>query len=131
MAAEHRRRKVTVGGFPATVVDMHAHCEIKAIEPVVSGTPLERKVRGSRILGPERLALLDARGIDIQAVHKIAIGSPERSRQSAIVAPQMHDQTALDSGRLQDLPCGCWLVSCRRRTEYAASYQSQGRDRLV
>jgi len=69
LAAGHARREITVGGFPATVVDLHAHCEIKAIERVVNGTPLERKVRDNRILGPDRLALLDERGIDIQAVH--------------------------------------------------------------
>jgi aminocarboxymuconate-semialdehyde decarboxylase len=68
-AAEHGRRRVSVGGFPATVVDVHAHCEIKAIEKVVSGTPLERRVSGSRILGPERLESMDELGIDFQALH--------------------------------------------------------------
>ncbi len=68
-AAQSARRRASIGGFPATVIDMHAHCEIKAIEAVVAATPLERKVRDSRVLGPDRLELLDERGIDIQAIH--------------------------------------------------------------
>jgi aminocarboxymuconate-semialdehyde decarboxylase len=68
-AAQSARRKVSIGGFPATVVDMHAHCEIKAVERVVKGTPLEITVRDNRVLGPDRLELLDERGIDIQAIH--------------------------------------------------------------
>ena len=68
-AAQSARRKVSIGGFPATVVDMHAHCEIKAVERVVSGTPLEITVRDNRVLGSQRLELLDERGIDIQAIH--------------------------------------------------------------
>lgn len=68
-AAQSAGREVSIGGFPATVVDMHAHCEIKAMERVVAGTPLERKVRQNRLLGSERLELLDERRIDIQAIH--------------------------------------------------------------
>ncbi len=67
--AQSARRRVSIGGFPATVVDMHAHCEIKAVERVVSGTPLEMTVRDNRVLGSQRLELLDERGIDIQAIH--------------------------------------------------------------
>jgi len=67
--AQSARREVIIGGFPATVVDIHAHCEIKAVEPLVSGTPLERTVRQSRLLGSERLELLDELRIDMQAIH--------------------------------------------------------------
>jgi aminocarboxymuconate-semialdehyde decarboxylase len=67
--AQHARREISIAGRRVKVVDMHAHCEIKAIEQIVSGTPLERKVRDSRVLGPDRLELLDERGIDVQAVH--------------------------------------------------------------
>ena len=68
-AAQSTRREVLIGGFPATVVDMHAHCEIKAVEKIVSGTPLEMQVREARLLGPQRLELMDEPGIDIQAIH--------------------------------------------------------------
>jgi aminocarboxymuconate-semialdehyde decarboxylase len=67
--AQSSRRKVMIGGMPATVVDVHAHCEIKAVEQVVSGTPLEIRVREARVLGPQRIELMDELGIDIQAIH--------------------------------------------------------------
>lgn len=68
MARSHRK-KISIGGFPATVVDIHAHCEIKAVEGIVKGTPVEMTVRGARLLGPERMELMDERGIDMQAIH--------------------------------------------------------------
>lgn len=68
-AAQHARREISVGGRRVTVVDIHAHCEIKAVEQVVSGTPLEMKVRSSRLMGPQRLDWLDERGIDIQVIN--------------------------------------------------------------
>ena len=67
--AQSARREISIGGRRVKVVDIHAHCEIKAVEPVVSGTPLEMKVRDNRILGPQRLELLDERGIDIQVIN--------------------------------------------------------------
>jgi aminocarboxymuconate-semialdehyde decarboxylase len=67
--AQSGRRRVSIGGQPATVVDMHAHCEIKAVEQVVSGTPLEMRVANFRILGPQRIESMDELGIDIQAIH--------------------------------------------------------------
>ena len=53
--AQPARRQVSIGGNPVTIIDMHAHCEIKAVEQVVSGTPLEMTVREARVLGPHRL----------------------------------------------------------------------------
>ncbi|MGK0297324.1 MAG: aminocarboxymuconate-semialdehyde decarboxylase [Gammaproteobacteria bacterium] len=68
-AAQAARREVSIAGRRVKVVDMHAHCEIKAVERVVSGTPLEMKVRDARILGHQRLEMMDEWGIDIQALH--------------------------------------------------------------
>ena len=68
-AAQTGRREVSIAGRRVQVVDMHAHCEIKAVEQIVSGTPLEMQVREARLLGPQRLELMDERGIDIQALH--------------------------------------------------------------
>lgn len=68
MAKSHRKT-VSIGGLPATTVDIHAHCEIKAVERVVRGTPLEMSVRSARLLGPARIEEMDERGIDIQAIH--------------------------------------------------------------
>lgn len=62
-------REIYVGGFPATVIDVHAHVEIKAVEQVVRGTPLEMSVAEFRLLGPGRIAAMDELGIDMQAIH--------------------------------------------------------------
>ncbi len=67
--AQPARRQVSIGGNPVTIIDMHAHCEIKAVEQVVSGTPLEMTVREARVLGPHRLEKMDELGIDISAIH--------------------------------------------------------------
>jgi len=66
--ARPARREISIGGRRVKVVDIHAHCGIQAVEQVVSGTPLEMKVGKIRILGPHRLEMLDARGIDIQVL---------------------------------------------------------------
>ncbi len=63
------RREIHIGGRRSRVVDMHAHCEIKAVEQVVKGTPLELTVRGARIMGPHRIELMDELGTDIQVLH--------------------------------------------------------------
>lgn len=63
------RREVSIGGTRSRVIDMHAHCEIKAVEQIVKGTPLELTVRGARIMGPHRIEQMDELGIDIQVLH--------------------------------------------------------------
>jgi aminocarboxymuconate-semialdehyde decarboxylase len=63
------RRRVTVGGRPIRVVDVHAHCIIP-VEEVVRGTPLADAGggTGNNILGPQRLQVMDQQGVDIQAL---------------------------------------------------------------
>jgi aminocarboxymuconate-semialdehyde decarboxylase len=63
------RRRVTIGGRAVTVVDVHAHCVIP-VTNIVQGTPLEKSGGGSGsiILGPERLRVMDAQGVDVQAL---------------------------------------------------------------
>jgi aminocarboxymuconate-semialdehyde decarboxylase len=63
------RRQVTVGGRRIKVIDMHAHCVIPVAE-IVKGTPLANSGGGGRnnILGPQRLDLMDQRGIDVQVL---------------------------------------------------------------
>lgn len=61
------RRQVSIGGKRITVVDVHSHCTVAGVLPVVKGTPYERQAAG-RPLGPDRIALIDKQGIDIQAL---------------------------------------------------------------
>jgi aminocarboxymuconate-semialdehyde decarboxylase len=59
------RKEVMVGGRRAKVVDVHYHASIAAVENVIRGTRFERGIGGSRLLGPERITAMDARGIDV------------------------------------------------------------------
>ena len=63
------RRRVTIGGRPVRVIDVHAHCVIP-VEDVVTGTPLAGRGRGggNNILGPRRLQIMDEQGVDVQAL---------------------------------------------------------------
>jgi aminocarboxymuconate-semialdehyde decarboxylase len=63
-----KRREVTIGGRRVKVVDIHAHCAIPEVTEVLKGTPLARYGQGGGRLGPDRIAELDKRGIDIQVL---------------------------------------------------------------
>ncbi len=71
-SAPARRREVTLTGRRVKVVDIHAHCVIPEVAEVIKGTALASTVRiptsGPNVLGPERLRLLDERGIDVQVL---------------------------------------------------------------
>lgn len=66
--AQVPRREVSIGSRRVTVVDIHGHCAIKEVEEVIRGTKVERAVSSSRLLGPQRLDLLNERGIDVQVM---------------------------------------------------------------
>ena len=63
------RRRVAIGGRAVRVIDVHAHCVIPVTD-VVGGTPLASSGggRGSSILGPQRLQVMDQQGVDVQAL---------------------------------------------------------------
>jgi aminocarboxymuconate-semialdehyde decarboxylase len=68
------RRRVTIGGRPITVVDMHAHHFVPEAIDVVRGTPLEAAYKGQannkdRYLQPAWLQYMDREGIDIMALN--------------------------------------------------------------
>lgn len=67
-ASQVPRREVSIGGRRVTVVDIHGHCAVAAVEDVIRGTPVERNMSGNRILGPHRLGLSNERGIDVQVL---------------------------------------------------------------
>jgi aminocarboxymuconate-semialdehyde decarboxylase len=67
------RREITVGGKRAKLIDIHAHCAVPEVADVVKGTPLESRAAGGArgpqfVLGPKRIEVLDARGIDVQVL---------------------------------------------------------------
>ncbi len=65
-APQGRRREVVVGGKRVKTVDVHAHCAVPAAMAL-----LGRKVETEALLQstmPERLAAMDAQGIDVEAL---------------------------------------------------------------
>lgn len=68
-AVAQSRKEVRVGGRRATVIDIHAHCAFREVAPIIAGTPLADADLGDNLLlGPRRIAEMDARGIDIAAL---------------------------------------------------------------
>ena len=64
------RRQVTIGGKRVRVIDVHCHCVIPEAAEIVKGTPLAQGGGGggNQVIGPQRLALMDQQGVDVQAV---------------------------------------------------------------
>jgi predicted TIM-barrel fold metal-dependent hydrolase len=71
-----KRREVRVGGKRVKTVDAHCHVIIPEASELLKGTPLERSAGAANnaggpelsLLGPNRLALMDQEGIDVEAV---------------------------------------------------------------
>jgi len=82
-----------VEGRPATVVDVHAHCifdEVAASLPAANPPP--PGIADLLILGPQRLASMDERGIDIQVLSVNQYWWYERDRELAERIVQIHDE---------------------------------------
>jgi len=62
------RKQVMIGGRRVRVVDIHAHCVIPKAEEVIRGTGVEGDFPRAQILGPQRIAEMDKRGIDVQVL---------------------------------------------------------------
>jgi aminocarboxymuconate-semialdehyde decarboxylase len=65
--AQATRRQVSINGRRVRVVDIHAHATVPEVDPVVQGTEWAKQ-GGGRPLGPDRVALIDKQGIDIQVL---------------------------------------------------------------
>jgi aminocarboxymuconate-semialdehyde decarboxylase len=61
------RRQVSIGGKRVRVIDVHAHATVPEVDPVVKETPYAKQ-GGGRPLGPDRVALIDKQGIDVQVL---------------------------------------------------------------
>ena len=67
--AQTGRKRVSIGGRNARVVDIHAHCVFPELGPMIAGTNLEGIGFPEFVtLSPARLDAMDQRGIDIQAL---------------------------------------------------------------
>ena len=66
-AQAQQRRQVSVGGKRVRVIDIHAHATVPEVDPVIAGTEYAKQ-GGGRPLGPDRIALIDKQGIDMQVL---------------------------------------------------------------
>lgn len=87
------RREIRVGGRRARVVDFHAHCAFPEVSQLVAGTPFGRTIPAFLRLGPNRIAAMDARGIDVQtlSVNQYWWYAADRDLAEKIVT--LHDET--------------------------------------
>jgi aminocarboxymuconate-semialdehyde decarboxylase len=85
-------KRVTIGGRRVSIVDVHAHCVFPEVSQRVPGINAPRVAPPTLVLGPERLAAMDERGIDIQALSVNAYWwyAANRADASAVVAT--HDE---------------------------------------
>jgi aminocarboxymuconate-semialdehyde decarboxylase len=85
-------KRVTVGGRRVTVVDVHAHCLFPEVASRVPNVRVPRAAPPSLVLGPERIAAMDERGIDIQALSVNTYWWYSASRDDARTVVAMHDE---------------------------------------
>ena len=69
LQAPASRRTVSIAGRRIRVIDVHAHCIIP-VEDLLKGTPLAGNGGGAanQIPGPQRIAVMDQQGVDVQAL---------------------------------------------------------------
>ena len=68
--AQAGRKEVFINGRRVPVVDIHAHCVWPEVAEVIQGTNLGgRNFPAAWTVGPQRLEVMDTRGIDIQVLN--------------------------------------------------------------
>jgi aminocarboxymuconate-semialdehyde decarboxylase len=90
--AQAARRAVTIDGRRVTVVDIHAHCVFPEVTEQLPNVPAPRVAPPTLVLGPERLAEMDARGIDVQALSVNAYWWYSENRDTARRIVAIHDE---------------------------------------
>lgn len=92
LAAQPARRRVAIAGQPATVVDIHAHCVIESLDERVPQAGSPGAFFPGLVLGPERIAAMDARGIDIQVLSINQFWWYALDRNTAQRVVRVHDE---------------------------------------
>ena len=81
-------KRVTIGGRRVSIVDVHAHCMFPEVARRVPGVAMPRVAPPTLVLGPERLAVMDERGIDVQALSVNTYWWYSASRADATTRPE-------------------------------------------
>jgi aminocarboxymuconate-semialdehyde decarboxylase len=92
-SAQPARKTVLVGGRAARVVDIHAHCVVPQLAEAVPEADPPRAALPGLTLGPERLEVMDARGIDVQALSINQFWWYARDPDVARRIVSVHDET--------------------------------------
>jgi aminocarboxymuconate-semialdehyde decarboxylase len=93
LSAQQGRKRVMVGGRPATVVDIHAHCVIPELTATVpDARPAGVIIQDLLSLGPHRIDIMDERGIDVQALSINQYWWYENDRNLAERIVRTHDE---------------------------------------
>ena len=85
-------KRVMLGGRRVVVVDVHAHCVFPEVARRVPGVNAPRFAPPTLVLGPERLAAMDERGIDVQALSVNAYWWYSANRDDARAIVATHDE---------------------------------------
>jgi aminocarboxymuconate-semialdehyde decarboxylase len=85
------RKEIRIDGRRVTVVDVHAHCVFPEAARV-PGVTMPRIVPPTLVMGPERLAIMDERGIDVQALSVNTYWWYTAGRDAAKQVVAIHDE---------------------------------------
>lgn len=101
-ALAQTRKEVFLAGRRVTVVDIHAHCDFLEVRPVIEGTSMAG-ANLNRLLSPERLIEMDARGIDVAALSTNRFWWYEADREQARQIVAIHEEALAEwCGRYPD-----------------------------
>jgi aminocarboxymuconate-semialdehyde decarboxylase len=92
LGAQPARKEVRIGGRRMTIVDVHAHCLFPEVAQALPNLAVPRALPPTLVLGPERVAAMDARGIDVQALSVNTYWWYGADRESARRVVEMHDE---------------------------------------
>lgn len=91
-SAQPKRKEIRIGGKRVKVVDVHAHCMFPEVAQRLPSANPPQVAPPTVILGPERFAALDERGIDIQALSVNFFWWYARDRAVAKDVVALHDE---------------------------------------
>jgi aminocarboxymuconate-semialdehyde decarboxylase len=90
--AQAKRKEVRVAGKRVKVVDVHAHCMFPEVAQRLPAANPPRVAPPTVVLGPERFAAMDERGIDVQALSVNFFWWYARDRAVAKDVVALHDE---------------------------------------
>jgi aminocarboxymuconate-semialdehyde decarboxylase len=85
------RKEVKIGGRRVKVVDVHAHCMFPEVAERVQGVNVPRALPPTIVMGPERIKMMDERGIDVQALSVNTYWWYTAGREAAKQVVAIHD----------------------------------------